>query len=574
MFIIITLVIILYLITSICINIIIKPYLEEVAIEKFQYTNTQRFNEFNNLRIGIEQMSKGIISQDIIQESLIIDHNDRENKIQIENILRAYIQEMVTNIIYIDNKKNIMNSGYHYQLNNKNIHNMIADSVLLETYALPVWNLMSISLYNQTDSNHLYVMHYVRHLSVNTSPGILIYEIDVGALQDIVSKTSIDGEKVFMINHLNEIIFPYDISDADEANVGDILKDQDTGRKMWGENVSWFGSDLVGYSVDYKTGWQVISFVSHNILMKKLTSLQTILKLLLILMLMISVVVILILSAFYVKPIKTITYAMRSFNNRVFCERIKERLPGEFGEMGETFNNMADEIDTLIEDARKKHKALQIAELDSLMYQINPHFIYNTLDNIYMLARFIKDERIGQLIDALSKFLRISLNKGGSLIKLKEELEHVKNYLLIQQMRYDNLFDIKINISSEVEEYEVLKFILQPIAENCIKHGFSQIMKGGKIEIIGYGDNDFVCIDVYDNGIGIDLNIAKALNNIHSLTLNEINELFPSNKGGYGIANVIARLRLYYNNNFEMKFYNEGIGTRCRLKIPKANESL
>lgn len=166
-------------------------------------------------------------------------------------------------------------------------------------------------------------------------------------------------------------------------------------------------------------------------------------------------------------------------------------------------------IENLLTEIKDQQKELRTSELNMLINQINPHFLYNTLDTIYMLARINKEETTMKMIQALSKYLRLSLSKGNDIVTVADELENVRSYLQIQEIRNENLFTYTVDCEVEPEKTYVLKLILQPLVENAIKYGFREIYEGGIIAIRIYRDGGDLLLVVYNNGTPIEEDMAE-----------------------------------------------------------------
>lgn len=177
---------------------------------------------------------------------------------------------------------------------------------------------------------------------------------------------------------------------------------------------------------------------------------------------------------------------MTEFNGEDFSKLVHLNTKTELDQIGNAYNEMLSNIKELLDEIRTQQKELRTSELNMLIGQINPHFLYNTLDTIYMLARINKEETTMNMIQALSKYLRLSLSKGSEIVTVKDELENVKSYLQIRQIRNENLFTYTIDCEVDPEETWVLKLILQPLVENSIKYGFCEIYEGGQIRIHVY----------------------------------------------------------------------------------------
>ena len=212
---------------------------------------------------------------------------------------------------------------------------------------------------------------------------------------------------------------------------------------------------------------------------------------------------------------------------------------------------------------KKEQKQLRKAEFELLQAQINPHFLYNTLDAIVWSAEAGNQKQVVNMVGSLSDFFRSSLNKGKEIVSIKEELVHVKSYLEIQQIRYQDILCYEINVPESLNKYQIPKITIQPIAENALYHGIKNKRGGGKITIEGYENEDTVIIEVKDNGIGID---EKRLFEIKESLENSDN----NSDTIYGIYNVNERIRLNYGEQYGLKICSiYGEGTTVKILIPK-----
>ena len=219
-----------------------------------------------------------------------------------------------------------------------------------------------------------------------------------------------------------------------------------------------------------------------------------------------------------------------------------------------------------LEDGLDLH--IVIPELNMLLAQINPHFLYNTLDTIYMLARINGEETTMKMIQALSRYLRLSLSKGSDIVTVEDELENVKSYMEIQQIRNANLFRYEIECKVEEKSTWMLKLILQPLVENAIKHGFCEIYENGLIRIEIAREDSQLKIVVFNNGKPIDREMMEKINALNGHPILEAKKCFQDKEHGYGVVNVLTRLRLKYGEDVLFYYEAEENGTRCTIQIP------
>jgi two-component system, sensor histidine kinase YesM len=237
----------------------------------------------------------------------------------------------------------------------------------------------------------------------------------------------------------------------------------------------------------------------------------------------------------------------------------------EITELGMSFNIMIGKIRELLDSKIKEQENLKKAELRALQAQINPHFLYNTLDTIIWMAEAKKTDKVIEIVRALSSFFRISLSKGKDWITIGEEVERTRSYLTIQKMRYQDILDFKIEVDEEVSSFTILKLILQPLIENALYHGIKNKRQGGTIIVRAkLKDHDEIQLEVEDNGIGF---TPEKLAFLQSELEDDSGDIRL--ESGYGIGNVNNRIRLYYGRQYGVSVTSEYYtGTRVTLVIP------
>jgi two-component system sensor histidine kinase YesM len=242
----------------------------------------------------------------------------------------------------------------------------------------------------------------------------------------------------------------------------------------------------------------------------------------------------------------------------------------EITELGMSFNIMIGKIKELLDAKIKEQENLKKAELRALQAQINPHFLYNTLDTIIWMAESKKTDRVVEMVTALSNFFRISLSKGMDWITIGEEVERINSYLTIQKMRYHDILDFNIEVDESISENTILKLMLQPLVENALYHGIKNKRQGGTITIrIRRKGVDEVLIEVEDNGIGF---TPEKLVQLRAELEDDAGDM--KLESGFGIGNVNKRIRLYYGKPYGLSVQSEySTGTLVTLVIPAKMES-
>jgi two-component system sensor histidine kinase YesM len=238
----------------------------------------------------------------------------------------------------------------------------------------------------------------------------------------------------------------------------------------------------------------------------------------------------------------------------------------EITELGISFNIMIQKIRELLDSKVREQENLKKAELKALQAQVNPHFLYNTLDTIVWMAESNRPQQVIDIVKALSSFFRIALSRGQDWISIRQEVEHVRSYLYIQKFRYRDILDYEIDVDESILDGTILKLTLQPLVENALYHGIKNKRDGGVIRVRARkAEYNLVLLDVQDNGIGFTPN---KLEQIRAAFASDSNEILRS-ESGFGLENVNKRIQLYYGSQYGLSIeshYKEG--TRVTVAIP------
>ncbi|MDU4975834.1 MAG: sensor histidine kinase [Hungatella hathewayi] len=291
--------------------------------------------------------------------------------------------------------------------------------------------------------------------------------------------------------------------------------------------------------------------------------------------LIISVSVSVLLSREAIKPLETMIASMERVENGDFSVRVEEKGPYDIARLIHHYNTMLENTERYIREEYQIKRMKKAAELDALVAQINPHFLYNTLESIVWQARAAGAYKISDMAYSLGKMFNIMVNKGHSMLTVEKELEHVKLYVHLQNNRYNDRFDLKIDLDDEdLLQLRTLKLILQPIVENIILHGFTKEQEDCTIRIGVYISHGMLVYDVEDNGIGIPKDeldsIRESLKEQNVIEYDEQNAKLRRNSGrGIGLQNVHQRIGLYYGNQYGLEIFSrEGEGTEVIIRIP------
>ncbi|VBB08121.1 signal transduction histidine kinase internal region [Lucifera butyrica] len=313
------------------------------------------------------------------------------------------------------------------------------------------------------------------------------------------------------------------------------------------------------YQIIYKesnyTKWKTIGVFPLNETLTEVTNIRYYSLLIGAFTLLLAVIAAFFFTSAIAKPLSKLRSLMKMAEEGDLNVHFNSKYNDEIGQLGNSFNNMIEEIRKLIDLVYKEQKSKREAELKTLQAQIKPHFLYNTLDTIKWMAQGHGADDIVEIISALANLFRIGISKGKEMIKVGEELEHIKSYLIIQKARYEDRLSYEINFEEEIMNFYVIKLILQPLVENAIYHGINAKRGGGAILINAQKTEGKLHFVIKDNGIGI---TPEKMQQIRAMLENK--EINPDNPG-YGTFNVHERIRLSFGNEFGIQFtsiYGEG----------------
>ncbi|WP_245595948.1 sensor histidine kinase [Paenibacillus taiwanensis] len=271
-------------------------------------------------------------------------------------------------------------------------------------------------------------------------------------------------------------------------------------------------------------------------------------------------------------PLWQLTDAMKSLIGGHYDIQLKTKRKDEFGYLMHAYNRMAAHQKHLIQDHYEQQLRIVKTELSFLQSQINPHFLYNTLNSIYWTAKNYEAEEISEMVLNLSHFFRLSLHKGKDTFTVAETIEHLDYYIRIQQARLLDSFQVKYKVQEACKSISVLKLLLQPLVENAVIHGLEKKQGGGLLIVSGSIQNGFLMLSVQDNGSGIQGDrlhmIEQALHEI-AAEVSPLSYLKASDIGLYGLRNVCSRMKMYYGKEARLICTSAwGEGTTVTMMLP------
>lgn len=268
-----------------------------------------------------------------------------------------------------------------------------------------------------------------------------------------------------------------------------------------------------------------------------------------------------------IQPISQLNQATEKIAQGDFNARAQADSEDEVAELAVSFNKMAGSMQSLIDKVKEDERKMRKADLRLLQEQIQPHFLYNTLDTIVWLIESNEPDEAVTMVVTLSDFFREILSKGKEFISIKEEEKHISSYLQIQEMRYRDILEYDIQLDQVIYKYQILKLTLQPVVENALYHGIKYKRAKGCIHIHGEKEGDIIRLTVRDDGVGMDEDELEQLRQ-------QIEKPCQKTEKGFGLANVNERIHMYFGPEYGMKIQSQkGKGTTVEIVIPALLEA-
>jgi two-component system sensor histidine kinase YesM len=396
--------------------------------------------------------------------------------------------------------------------------------------------------------------------------GIFLVDLNLSVINDICNNINL-GKKgyLFIVDNDGNIVYHPQQQLIDSKlrseRITDVIKAN--------SGSSFIANDGDGkriYSVqDTNFGWKIAGVAYTDELIASKADLRNSIILYALCGLAIALLISVWLSHRFSKPIKDLQIDMKQLEKGNFDIQTEIGDMNEIGQLGRSFNLMVRRIKTLMQEIISNQESKRKSELLLLQSQINPHFLYNTLDSIVWMAEQKQHEEVVLMTSALAKLFRASITKDKELVPITVEIEHITNYLLIQKMRYNNELDYLIDIDEEILHFQTLKILLQPFVENAIYHGIRNKygISNGVVTIRGRLNKDQIVFEVEDNGFG--------------MSPDQLRRILVSGEGenrnqGIGISNVNERIKLFFGHEYGIQIRSEiEEGTCVTITIPKLN---
>lgn len=443
------------------------------------------------------------------------------------------------------------------------------------------WYTNAVDNYNQYCLTSSHVQHVIKgqrpwvitlsreihnFYGTGNSDGVVFIDLNYNAIIDLCDQNSI-GDKgyVFILDQDGNIVYHPSqqqlYNELQTENI-DTVMNADSDIVVTGE-----GDDEKIYTLSHSetTGWTIVGCVNMAELLKDSREANNIY----VMTAIVLVAIAMILSSFIARsitlPIQKLRDSMKKVQEGDFkAADVVIPSQNEIGSLTTSFNAMTHRIEELMEENVKEQEQKRKIELKALQSQINPHFLYNTLDSIIWMAEGKKYEDVVLMTASLARLLRQSISNEDETVLIGQEIQYVKSYLTIQKMRYKDKLEFEINVDPSINSVHIVKLVLQPIVENAIYHGLKYKESKGLLTVTGYQKNQNAVIEITDDGVGME---EETLN--HIFEKHKVN--YRSN--GVGVYNVQKRLCMYYGKEYGLHYESEpGHGTTVTVTIPMEQE--
>jgi two-component system, sensor histidine kinase YesM len=534
-----------------------KVYDNELINTSSEILSLYSSNIENELR-KMERMTFEVLSSSEMQNYLKVVNDKQssyERNVMIQNMER-YLRLKSDNERYISSISLIDLNGNIYTVGNSTIH--IESNTQMEILKRADEAFSFVWMEPKQDDRAFILARKIRDIRNLDVTGTLIVRIDPIELMKLVSSMSPKYKGNLKIISDRNIMIYEDSSISEYKLPSSALTGEAS--KIYSINNEKF---LINNQKSNYTKWTYVYFLSYENVFKNIYVVRVITMVFSMLIFVVAIYMGLGFSDSITKPIITLSKKMKNVQKGNFENVEIARVPyeesDEINQLSNDFVVMIDKINELIKENYVKQISVKETQLKALQAQINPHFLYNTLNSINWIAKANKQDDISNMVKALGNLLRSSISSKDSIITVEDELKLLSDYITIQRIRYEERLDLNIHVDEDLKQHHILKLTLQPIVENSIKYGLEQITGIGKIEIKSLKFEDYFELVVCDNGPGMSdeflQKLEKGENEYHGT--------------GIGLKNIDERIKLFFGDEYGLSVFSEiNKGTTVKMKIP------
>lgn len=399
---------------------------------------------------------------------------------------------------------------------------------------------------------------YIKSMRTNKNIGIVTVNIEQQYLNNIIGHSSILSDSVSLLLDKNGHIIA--LSD------NELFQSYEIPPKLILENIAENKSSLrvnnetmlLNFTPTIVSDWTLVTLIPYDEMLTTSTETRNNMFLIMLGISMLFFLVAYLISKLLTKRIQFLANRMKEVQLNNYSLISPVQGTDEISELNNSYNHLLNKINDYANTQYQLGIELKNSELKALQAQINPHFLYNTLDMLHWIAQDYGADEISEIVSLLSKYYKLSLSNGVDVVSVKDAIKHIEVYVKLQNFRFDNSIQLILNIDPQMNNYGILKLLLQPIVENAILHGIQgKDDQAGTITITGNLSNNLLYFTITDNGIGMNTHQIENLTKRDTII------------GGYGIKNVIQRIQLYYGAEYGLQYHSEpGEGTTVLLRVP------
>lgn len=556
--------------------IIVSEEKTESVKQMVQHSGTETMTNVNSYMSDIINISKIPLTYRLEDESYINALRDYNNSnllsLEFQRMNERMFEEIMAyktdiNSCFIFNK----NGNGDYKVKNaiydvmnptqeewfRDCYEKFGKSVIVNTYEMPyVADSANIPL------QVFGIARGILRIETNEVVGVLLINTKVDFIRNIIEDSRVsDNHRVIILDG------SYTIYDTREEYIGReaeteisqmVLSEEDKVDEIMMED----GTTMFAYSATSDvTDWRIISLVPEEEVLGELRTVQQRILVQTLLGIGVMLLLLFLIIVRISRSIRKLEAVMKLAGQGEFEQRIKVESKDEIGNLAEMFNEMLERINNLINEVYKQKIYHSEMELQMLQAQINPHFLYNALESISMLAVINDDEQVAEMASNLGHIMRYGISNYNVEVSLYEEIFNLKKYISFQEMRFKSIYTISVDINPDLYEIKMIKMIIQPILENAIYHGMKETVKDGRIIISAKRrDKNVLELSVSDNGVGMT-----------EAEVQDLNEYIQGNNQKYksiGLRNVNRRIKLQYGDNYGLKVEScKGVGTTVYATI-------
>jgi two-component system sensor histidine kinase YesM len=510
-----------------------------------------------------EKMTQNIIASEVIQNNLKQLLRCEKNNEVVSQIVQDELstitlsEELISSIQIIPKDHQTIN----YVFSSNYVDYTLLDATCYESIKSKYWYKRVIESYGEIfwlsevliprvdqigmERRVFSSIRKINDLDTGKELAILIVNLDERKIHHVMEGLQLgDSSKVYLIDEDQMII-------------------STTDRGLIGSKFDLSDYNLSQYNIlrekSLETNWEIVALVPKEEYQREMTVFNRMFIYLGLTAIIAIAIASMFISKGVTKPIIQLIHGMNKVKKGKFDVAIAVETDDEIGQLANHFNVMTKELEFFVKKAYIQELNRREVELKAVQAQLNPHFLYNTLDTIYWKLVLSDNEEIADLVVSLSEILRYSINSDQEFVSVEEDMQQIDNYLQIQKSRFEEQIEFKMQVAPDIVNYKIPKLIIQPLVENAIIHGFKNFNQKGLIEVKGYKLNKELIFEVVDNGIGM------SEDTIHNLLKRDASE---DKASGYGLDVVNKRIKILYGEDFGIHINSIlGKGTRMIVRL-------